>query len=60
MLATTLRRTAASKRALPQLQSQRRHGGSLSKNKHIEVRPKASCVSLTATEQCHNLAVCHN
>ncbi|KAG1701067.1 hypothetical protein DVH05_011308 [Phytophthora capsici] len=36
MLATTLRRSAAPKRALAQLQSQRRHGGSLSKNKHVE------------------------
>ncbi|KAF1783902.1 hypothetical protein GQ600_20530 [Phytophthora cactorum] len=36
MLATTLRRSAAPKRALAQLQSQRRHGGSLTKNKHIE------------------------
>ncbi|CAI5729311.1 unnamed protein product [Hyaloperonospora brassicae] len=33
MLATTLRR---SKRSLTHLQSPRRHGGSLSKNKHIE------------------------
>ncbi|CAH0482732.1 unnamed protein product [Peronospora belbahrii] len=36
MLATIMRRTAASNRALVQLQSQRRHGGSVSKNKHIE------------------------
>ncbi|KAL4133024.1 hypothetical protein PRIC2_003351 [Phytophthora ramorum] len=36
MLAMTLRRAAAPTRALSQLQSQRRHGGSLSKNKHIE------------------------
>jgi hypothetical protein len=41
MLATTLRRAAAPKRVLSQLQSQRRHGGSLSKNKHIEVRVAA-------------------
>ncbi|EGZ17001.1 hypothetical protein PHYSODRAFT_285861 [Phytophthora sojae] len=36
MLATTLRRSAAPKRALAQLQNQRRHGGSLHKNKHVE------------------------
>ncbi|CAI5701739.1 unnamed protein product [Peronospora effusa] len=36
MLTTTLRRTTASQRSLALLQSQRRHGGSVSKNKHVE------------------------
>ncbi|KAG7395339.1 hypothetical protein PHYBOEH_003901 [Phytophthora boehmeriae] len=36
MLATGLRRATASKRALSLVQNQRRHGGSLHKNKHIE------------------------
>ncbi|KAI9913823.1 hypothetical protein PsorP6_005653 [Peronosclerospora sorghi] len=36
MLAPTSFRAAIAKRALTQLQSQRRHGGSLTKNKYIE------------------------
>ncbi|DBA00869.1 TPA: hypothetical protein N0F65_008512 [Lagenidium giganteum] len=36
MLATSARRLTQNKQALARLQNQRRYGGSLSKNKHIE------------------------